>query len=654
MQPDTSRAVRLCGTETTDPPTRTLQAGPLSAEFENGALRTIRIAGVEVIRTIAFLVRDENWGTFTPAIDGLAIEEDDAGFRVHYRATCADAKRKLVYSATIVGKPDGALAFSAVAEPVTDVETNRTGFIVLHPVDGVSSRPVKVEHTDGSTEVSTFPALIDPVQPFLDIRSLSHEALPGVWVTCRMEGDAFEMEDQRNWSDASYKTYVRPLARPWPYVLKAGEALRQSVTLTVSGALPAVTAAGSDGLVVEIGGETGGTMPAIGLGVPAAEAENALAVARLVRALGPRHLVCAFDARRDGADVLAAYRDLGEKTGAAIVLEAVIAGDDPDAELAALADLVRSAALPLAGLTVSPAADLRSILPGTPWPPVAPPEAIAAAARAAFPGVPLGGGMLSYFTELNRKRPPATLLDYVTHTTCPIVHAADDRSVMETLEAMPSILSSTRAFIGDTPYRIGPSAIGCRQNPYGKATTANPRDERVCLAENDPRQRGLFNAAWTLAYVAACARGGVEAVAMSAPTGPFGVLHRTGEAAKPGFDGAEDSLYPVFHVLAALAGLSGKRLLDTTVSRSGLVAAVAVADDDGGGATLLLANLTPVEQTVRLPSAAAGASAAVLDADSVVRPAADPAMLDLLAAPLAGDTLTLDAYAVARVRLRAI
>jgi hypothetical protein len=652
MQPTPSLAVRLCGTETTDPPSRTLVAGPLSAAFENGALRTIRIAGAEVIRAIAFLVRDENWGTFTPAIDGLAIEEDDTGFRVRYRATCADAKRKLVYSAEIVGKPDGSLAFSAVAEPVTDVETNRTGFIVLHPVDGVAGRPVKVLHTDGGEEVSTFPALIDPVQPFLDIRALSHEALPGVWVTCRMEGDAFEMEDQRNWSDASYKTYVRPLARPWPYVLKAGEALRQSVTLTVSGLLPAATAAGEMGLVVEIGGASGGTMPAIGLGVPAAEAANALAVARLVRTLGPRHLVCAFDARRDGADVLSAYRALGESAGAAVVLEAVIAGDDPAVELAALAETVRTAALPLAGLTVSPAADLRSILPGTPWPPVAPAETIAAAARAAFPGVPLGGGMLSYFTELNRKRPPAALLDYVTHTTCPIVHAADDRSVMETLEAMPSILSSTRAFIGNTPYRIGPSAIGCRQNPYGKATTANPRDERVCLAENDPRQRGLFNAAWTLTYVAACARGGVEAVAMSAPTGPFGVLHRKGEAPKPGYDGAGDALYPVFHVLAALAGLSGKPLLGTTISRSGLVDGIAVRD--GGGTTLLIANLTPDEQTVRLPSPGAGATAAVLDADSVARTTGDPAALATLAAPLTGDRLTLAAYAVARVQMPAV
>ena len=653
MQAETSRAVRLCGTETTDPPTRTLVAGPLSAEFENGALRTIRIAGVEVIRMIAFLVRDENWGTFTPAIDGLAIEEDDTGFRVHYRATCADAKRRLVYSATIVGKPDGSLAFSAVAEPVTDVETNRTGFIVLHPVEGVSGRPVKVAHTDGREEVSTFPALIDPVQPFLDIRALSHEALPGVWVTCRMEGDAFEMEDQRNWSDASYKTYVRPLARPWPYVLKAGEALRQSVTLTVSGSLPATTAAGGSGLVVEIGGESLGTMPAIGLGVSAAEAANALAVAPLVRALGPRHLVCAFDARRDGASELSAYRDLGATTGAAIVLETVIAGDDPAAELAAVAAAVTAAGLPLAGLTVSPAADLRSILPGTPWPPVAPAEVIAAAARSAFPGVPLGGGMLSYFTELNRKRPPAALLDYVTHTTCPIVHAADDRSVMETLEAMPSILASTCAFIGDTPYRIGPSAIGCRQNPYGKATTPNPRDERVCLAENDPRQRGLFNAAWTLAYVAACARGGVEAVAMSAPTGPFGVLHRKGEAAKPGFDGAADALYPVFHVLAALARLAGRRLVETRLSRPGAVAALAVADEDGG-TTLFLANLTAGEQTVRLAGAATtAATAAVLEEAALEATTADPSALDRLAAPVSGDTLTLDADAVAVVRLPA-
>ena len=37
-----------------------------------------------------------------------------------------------------------------------------------------------------------------------------------------MEGDAFEMEDQRNWADASFKTYVRPLSKPRPYVIAKG------------------------------------------------------------------------------------------------------------------------------------------------------------------------------------------------------------------------------------------------------------------------------------------------------------------------------------------------------------------------------------------------------------------------------------------------
>ena len=82
--------------------------------------------------------------------------------------------------------------------------------------------------------------------------------------------------------------------------------------------------------------------------------------------------------------------------------------------------------------------------------------------------------MLSYFTELNRKRVPGRQLDFVTHCTCPIVHAADDLCVMQSLEALPFITRSVRAIYGDRPYRIGPSTIAMRQNPYGSATKDNP------------------------------------------------------------------------------------------------------------------------------------------------------------------------------------
>src|SRR4029078_8876650 len=126
---------------------------------------------------------------------------------------------------------------------------------------------------------------------------------------------------------------------------------------------------------------------------------------------------------------------------------------------------------------------LRCVLRGVPGPPAPPLEELYGAARRAFPGARLGGGMFTFFTELNRKRPPAELLDFVHNTTCPIAHAADDRSVMETHEALPYQVATARTFIGKTPYRIGPSSIGCRDNPYGKSFTPNPNDQRICLAK---------------------------------------------------------------------------------------------------------------------------------------------------------------------------
>jgi D-apionolactonase len=68
----------------------------------------------------------------------------------------------------------------------------------------------------------------------MDLRALTHEAAPGLRVTCRMEGDTFEMEDQRNWTDASFKTYCTPLAEPFPVLVEPGDRVDQQVTVIVS------------------------------------------------------------------------------------------------------------------------------------------------------------------------------------------------------------------------------------------------------------------------------------------------------------------------------------------------------------------------------------------------------------------------------------
>src|SRR3954470_18571115 len=96
-----SRNIKLTGTESVDPKSRTLRAGPLSVEFGNGALRYIRVGDVEVIRAIAFLVRDKNWGTFAPEISALKLSQRKDGFAIRYKARCGDAQAAIVYDAAI-------------------------------------------------------------------------------------------------------------------------------------------------------------------------------------------------------------------------------------------------------------------------------------------------------------------------------------------------------------------------------------------------------------------------------------------------------------------------------------------------------------------------------------------------------------------------
>ncbi|RWP70366.1 MAG: hypothetical protein EOR09_27270, partial [Mesorhizobium sp.] len=227
----TADAFLLYGTRAVEADPVRLRAGALTADFANGNLRTIRHGGIEVLRAIAYIVRDRDWGTYEPALTDLVIDQGSDTFTVSYSASYVGPEgSRLDFRATIEGSADGQLVFDVSALPESDFETNRCGFCILHPIAGLAGSPVTVEHTDGSVVATKLPDLIDPWQPFKDLRAITHEVRPGVTAECRMEGDAFEMEDQRNWSDASYKTYVRPLALPWPYILPAGEMLRQTVS----------------------------------------------------------------------------------------------------------------------------------------------------------------------------------------------------------------------------------------------------------------------------------------------------------------------------------------------------------------------------------------------------------------------------------------
>ncbi|HEY9214419.1 MAG TPA: hypothetical protein VIQ29_16430 [Ancylobacter sp.] len=464
------------------------------------------------------------------------------------------------------------------------------------------------------------------------MRAITHEVAPGIRATCHMEGDAFEMEDQRNWSDASYKTYVRPLALPWPYTLPAGVPQRQSVTLSIAASGEGTPRAEASKVPVRLTcGSVTGRVAKFGLVLTPEEAAATLRRVERLDEIAPQTVLCHFDlSAGHGVEALRNFEQIARRAAAETVLECVVpCVETPADELCDVARLVAEAGLRLDAIAVSPAVDRRSTPPGSVWPACPPLEEVYTAARQAFPGLRLGGGMFSYFTELNRKRPPVELLDFVTHCTCPIVHDADDRSVMQSLEALPFILRSVRAIIGPSrPYRIGPSTIGMRHNPYGVRTTPNPDGRRVTMAERDPRQRGLFAAAWMIGYAARLGEAAVEAFTGAALTGDFGLLDE---------DGAPR---PVFHAARMLASIAGWQRRSCRSSAEDRVLTV-FASSPEGGSTLLVANLTPEPQAVELPF---GGLCSMIDETSLV-----PARRDTLPGAMTGRLLRLLPYAVARV-----
>ncbi len=602
----------LTGTHQREPEPIRLVAGQLTAELVNGNLRTISHGGTEVLRAIAYIVRDRDWGTYEPEITNLRLNQHDGRFSLGYDAECAGPDgARLRCSARITGSADE-LTFTATATPDGDFETNRCGFCILHPIVGLAGSPVSVEHVDGTIVETVLPDLIDPWQPFKDMRAITHTVRPGLVAECRMEGDTFEMEDQRNWSDASYKTYVRPLELPWPYVLPIGKPQTQTVTVRFSGTAEAPDIK-RDSALRPVPGDLGPALPEIGVVVYPEDVPATLGHLDRLMELAPQALLLHFDPTAGhGPAEMAAFAELCRAYAATVTLEyAVPCKDDLDVEMASMAALMRDAGLTPDSLVVSPSVDRQSTPPGSKWPDCPSLEDVYAAARRAFPGLRLGGGMLSYFTELNRKRVPPAQLDFITHCTCPIVHASDDRSVMQSLEALPFIARSARAIYGEIPYRIGPSTIAMRQNPYGSMTKDNPELVRIAMANRDPRHNALFAAAWAVGYAARIAPSGLEQLVLSAFGGPFGLLAETGEPFERG------GKRPLFHIIKALAGLAGLPSISVTTGDERRLAAVAARKADGGIAALVT-NLTPKPLEINLAGLTErGEEVAILDGDSV-------------------------------------
>jgi hypothetical protein len=369
----------------------------------------------------------------------------------------------------------------------------------------------------------------------------------------------------------------------------------------------------------------------MGLAVEAGWLEND----GIVAASGVQHLVARIGPSVDAA-FLARVAEVAE--GCELDLEVVIEdGADPAAFLGEVRDAIGQIGTEPARIIALPEAYLGSHQPSGPWPDGTTPAESGQAARQAFPGVAIGGGMLTNFTEFNRCPPDPDQCDFVTHANSAIVHAGDDLSVCETLEALPQIFESTAALAQGKPCHLGLLSIGMRTNPYGAELARNPVQLRHTMAHEDPRHRGLFAAAWAVGVLAATQAQPVASLCLAAPRGPFGLGYGKLDYPQAYFDDRDDAaVYPVFHVVRAAAHMAGQPLLKPEEVPEGLQAY-------GSGTSFMISNPSTETRTFRLGESA---RAAVLNAETFEAAARD---IDWLRSTPRRDAseLTLEGYATA-------
>jgi hypothetical protein len=208
---------------------------------------------------------------------------------------------------------------------------------------------------------------------------------------------------------------------------------------------------------------------------------------------------------------------------------------------------------------------------------------------------------------------------------------------METLEALAHVLTTATELADGLPIAIGPTGIGMRLNPYGEAPIQNDPEAREGMAAHDPRQRGLFAAAWIVGYLAAISPFNPERFAFGAPTGPFGVISTPQQYARPFWDEQADGLlYPLFHVARWIAHAGGCAV--EAAGTDNQTARIVWRSEKGRRA--LIANLTATQK--RMPDIAFHVSGHIrLDAETL------PSLMCQAEPSLSpGNAETLDAYAV--------
>jgi len=590
---------------------RTLAIGRTTLLLDGADLRYVAVDGVELLRRVHVAVRDEAWNTLEPDELHVEVREADELLEIDAEAGHASAAADVAWAIRARASAAGEVSYAVELRPRAPFAFNRMGICVLHPPAACVGRRYRARTPDGDV-AGTFAHNIgvqqiegDEILPLLPSFSALHvEAAGGGEVALSFEGDLFELEDQRNWSDGSFKTYGTPLSLPRPQRAEPGRPRRQRVALAPPPAPAVVPRVAEEPVAIDVApAPSGAVVPGIGLSWPPPDAPALAPDDPRLRALGLEHLRVDLRATERAAAQLDAAAAAALSAGAKLAV--ALHPRDADA-LAVLADaLVPHAPAVARVLVFDPAAE-------------ASPGPLVAAARerlaATLPHARFAGGTDLWFAQLNRGRPDVAAMDDVAWSVSPQVHGSDALTIVEALEAQADQLVSARAFAPGLGLLVGPVSLRPRYNPAATDAAAQALDPPPVSI--DPRQADLFAAAWTAGSLAQLAGAAAAATAVTyyETHGPRGVLAA-----------GDVDVLPLWHPLADAGAWAGWEVLPAASAAPLAAQALAVRDPTRGRLGALISNVRDVATRVRVGGLPVGpVELRTLDAGTRAEACADP------------------------------
>lgn len=563
-----------------------LKAGQLSMRYENGNLRYISSGKHELIRMIYSAVRAPGWITIKPEISEEEFDIHPDSFNIKY--LCRYVTDEINFSArfTIIGKSDNSLIFKMEGKALETFEKNRIGFCILHPIDGCAGESCTIRHSNDETEKLEFPRFIAPYQTFYDIKSMTWD-FTGKKCTLSFYGDTFETEDQRNWSDASYKTYSTPLSMPFPVKIEKGELINQKIELLVE-RFPSDQTYLTDQVEIIINKDKSSDIPMIGIGRssrPQPLSNGEIEILKRLRFDSYSIDIYLFDPEWK------AVAETGVKEAEKLdypVEFSLFTNENAADQISNFINWVNTCHADIAVIHIYDK-DIQStpdILTDT-FTPVL---------KNALPGVRVSCGTNANFVQLNRSRPESVNNDYISYSIHPQEHASDNSTLVENLIGQQYTVAGALSFASGKGIWVSPVNIQRRFNANIENYESKALSEDI-PSQVDNRLMSLFGACWTAGSMKYLLESGIKGVTYFESVGERGIFQGDFPSRWPeDFNACKGMIFPVFHIFSYILKYKASKVIRSESSEPLKVDIISLSD--GPKLRFILINYTSSNQNV--------------------------------------------------------